>query len=91
MGYSFKTFPIPRPEGRIEKPFHGYGPSLRFSDGNDLFVISFGFGFDLKSNDYKIVRVMYREEKVPGYYIKKVPENVDVFALSTYGRVEEHY
>ncbi|KAJ4716212.1 F-box protein [Melia azedarach] len=79
VDYSFKTFSIPPPIGRLVSSSSLNGPSIRFSDGNVWFFSSFGFGFDPKSNDYKVVRIVYRMDEFFG----GIPEIVDVFALST--------
>ncbi|ESR36140.1 hypothetical protein CICLE_v10028237mg [Citrus x clementina] len=83
VGYSFKPFPIEPPVGRILQPYarRGYGPSIKFN-GEEAFLSCFGFGFDPKSNDYKVVRIVYRlENTCEGS--KRVVEVVDVFTLGT--------
>lgn len=77
VGYSFKTFPIEPPVSKIFRPYSANGPYVQSSEGKPL-VSCFAFGFDPRSFDYKVVRIVYN-----CLYSKRSIEIVDVFALST--------
>lgn len=77
VGYSFKTFPIEPPVSKIYRPYSANGPYVRSSEGKPI-VSCFAFGFDPRSFDYKVVRIVY-----DCLDSKRVIEIVDVFALST--------
>ncbi|KAL9415238.1 hypothetical protein AB3S75_043509 [Citrus x aurantiifolia] len=84
VGYSFKTFPIHSPVAKIDQQSFGYGqygPSIQFSQGKILVSI-FGFGYVPKTNDYKVVRIVYHLE-TSCVVSKRVVEIIDVLTLST--------
>ncbi|KAJ4716211.1 F-box protein [Melia azedarach] len=84
VGYSFKSFPLQPPVCSLDKPIQGYGPSIKFCEEEAVLYSVFGFGFDMKSNDYKVVRIVYREDYSADIF-RTALEIADLFSFNTGG------
>ncbi|KAH7853095.1 hypothetical protein Vadar_033154 [Vaccinium darrowii] len=71
-------------------------PNLRFGDSDNSHFFALGFGFDPKTNDHKIIRIVYQKAAGEGRTCRKkkkkqapdgkvwgIPPRVEVYALST--------